>query len=268
MQVVTISGFKGGTGKTTLASLFSIAAIDDGLRVACLDLDRNTRNFAKFLSQRREAGLPTPDHVMVMEIDEKAGKPRPGGRLAALVEMARIDGYDVLVIDTSSGHTTDLFEAHLLADVIVTPMNESPADLHSLFAPPRAAMSPLVNYRAFIDAVRFDRRRCGLPKQRWVVVRNRISHMTTKIGQLMEQQVEQLSKEAGFETLLALRDRVGHRAIALDGRTALDPPARGQSLSMSELAGRTEVRALLGILNPTQAAANDDAPAASARIAA
>lgn len=254
MQVVTISGFKGGTGKTTLASLLSIAAVHDGLKVACLDLDRNTRNFAKFLRQRREAGLPTPDHVMLMEI-EGGKKHKDGARLHSLVEMARLDGYDLLVIDTSSGHQTDLYEAHLLADVIMTPMNESPADVHSLFAAPKTLFAPTVNYRAFIDAVRFDRRRSGRKTQRWVVARNRLSHQPTKIGAMMEQKVNEVSVEAGFEILFALRDRVNHRAISLEGRTALDAPVKGSSLSMSDLAGRTEARALLCILEPKAEAA-------------
>ena len=53
MQVVTISGFKGGTGKTTVAALLGVAAVKDGLRVASLDLDRNTRNLSSFLTLRR-----------------------------------------------------------------------------------------------------------------------------------------------------------------------------------------------------------------------
>jgi cellulose biosynthesis protein BcsQ len=55
MQVVTISGFKGGTGKTTVAALLGIAAVKAGMRTAALDLDRNTRNLSNFLTVRRAA---------------------------------------------------------------------------------------------------------------------------------------------------------------------------------------------------------------------
>ena len=68
MQVVTISGFKGGTGKTTVASLLGVAAVKDGLRVASLDLDRNTRNLSSFLTLRRASRLQSPDHVMLMDL--------------------------------------------------------------------------------------------------------------------------------------------------------------------------------------------------------
>ena len=77
MQVVTISGFKGGTGKTTVASLLGVAAVKDGLRVASLDLDLNTRNLSSFLTLRRASRLQSPDHVMLMDLEQDV---RGGGR--------------------------------------------------------------------------------------------------------------------------------------------------------------------------------------------
>jgi cellulose biosynthesis protein BcsQ len=252
MQVVTISGFKGGTGKTTVASLLGVAAVKNGLRVAALDLDRNTRNLSSFLTIRRAAKLPCPDHVMLMDLERDAKtktKPKHSGRLEPLIRMARMDGYDLLVIDTSSGNLTDVYEAHLLADVILTPMNESPADMHGLFAPLGSVAAPKINYREMIDTVRFDRQRAGMPMQRWHVVMNRVTALPTKVGSTIGGRIGALSREAGFEAVWQLRDRVAHRSMALEGRTVFDEPADGR-LTMSELAGRSEVRALLSILEP------------------
>ncbi|MDP3738074.1 MAG: division plane positioning ATPase MipZ [Hyphomonadaceae bacterium] len=249
MQVVTISGFKGGTGKTTVASLLGVAAVKNGMRVAGLDLDRNTRNLSSFLTLRRAAKLQAPDHIMLMDLDtDTKSKPKHSGRLEPLIRMARMDGYDLLVIDTSSGNLSDVYEAHLLADVILTPMNESPADMHGLFAPTGSLAAPKINYREMIDTVRFDRRRAGLPMQRWHVVMNRISALPSKIGSTISDRVVAMSREAGFETMWRLRDRVAHRALALEGRTVFDEPVDGR-LTMSELAGRSEVRSLLAILD-------------------
>jgi cellulose biosynthesis protein BcsQ len=246
MQIVTISGFKGGTGKTTVASLLGVAAVKDGLRTAALDLDRNTRNLCSFLASRRSAGLVAPDHVMLMDLDDGASR-KHSGRLEPLIRMARMDGYDLLIIDTSSGNLADVYEAHLLADVILTPMNESPADLHGLFAPVGSPSAPKINYREMIDTVRFDRRRSGLPQQRWHVVLNRLGNLPTRLGNLVQDRVETLGAEAGFEGIWRLRDRVAHRAITLEGRTVFDDPADGK-LTMSEIAGRSEIRALLSLL--------------------
>jgi cellulose biosynthesis protein BcsQ len=252
VQVVTVSGFKGGTGKTTVASLFGVAAVKDGLRVAAVDLDSNTRNLTSFLTIRRAAKLPCPDHIMLLDVERdakhKAAKPKYSGRLEPLVRMARMDGYDLLVIDTSSGNLADVYEAHLLADVILTPMNESPADLHGLFAPIGSKAAPRINYRDMIETVRFDRQRAGLPMQRWHVVMNRVSGLPTKVGNIINDRVEQIAAEAGFERMWRLRDRVAHRALALDGRSVFDQPLDGK-LTMSELSGRSEVRALLTVVS-------------------
>jgi cellulose biosynthesis protein BcsQ len=249
VQVVTISGFKGGTGKTTVASLLGVAAVKDGLRVASLDLDRNTRNLSSFLMLRRASRLVAPDHVLLMDLDtDTRVKPKHSGRLEPLVRMARQDGYDLLVIDTSSGNLADVYEAHLLADVILTPMNESPADMHGLFAPVGSLAAPRINYREMIETVRFDRRRAGLLMQRWHVVMNRVSSLPSRVGAEVNDRIEKLAAEAGFEKVWRLRDRVAHRALALEGRSVFDEPADGR-LTMSELAGRSEVRSLLSVLN-------------------
>jgi hypothetical protein len=70
---------------------------------------------------------------------------------------------------------------------------------------------------------------------------------------VINERVRAMAAEAGFQAVWALRDRVVHRGIALEGRTAFDTPENGK-LTMSELAGRSEVRALLALINGTQAA--------------
>ncbi len=251
MQVVTISGFKGGTGKTTVASLLGVAAVKYGLRVASLDLDLNTRNLSSFLTLRRASRLQSPDHVMLMDLEQDVrggAKPKHSGRLEPLIRMARMDGYDLMIIDTSSGNLAEDAEAHLLADVILTPMNESPSDMHGLFAPVGSAAAPRINYREMIETVRFDRKRAGLPVQRWHVVMNRVSSLPSKIGGVINDRMADLAKEVGFEAVWRLRDRVVHRALALEGRTVFDTPADGK-LTMSELSGRSEVRSLLALID-------------------
>jgi len=247
MQIVTVSGFKGGTGKTTLSALLGVSAMKEGYKVATLDLDRNTRNLSAFLDVRRKAGLKTPDHMSLIEFGE-APKRGVAGRLEPLMRLAKLDGYDLLLIDTSSGHHQDLYEAHLLADIVVTPMNESPADLHGLFTPSGGRNAPKSNYRDLIETCQFDRRRARLPDQQWHVVLNRIAPLPTKIGATIQDKVEALRTLAGYDGLWRVRDRVAHRSIAFDGRTIFDTPV-SDKLSMSEITGRTEIRSMLSMLD-------------------
>jgi cellulose biosynthesis protein BcsQ len=251
MQIVTVSGFKGGTGKTTLATLLSVAGTLEGRRVAGLDLDPNTRNFGSILTLRRVSGLSTPDHVAMAQFEGRARNRNPLW-LDAFVGMVRNDGYDLLVMDTGSGTNEDLYRAHVLADVILTPLNDSPGDLHGLFAPPRTRDAAKVNYRELIESARIGRRALGFAPQRWSVCRNRVSHLPTRIGTHIEQRVAQLSQEVGFEAAWTVRDRAAHRAIALEGRTVLDAPVNAP-LTMSALAGRSEARALLSVLSRSAA---------------
>lgn len=248
MQIVTVSGYKGGTGKTTLATLLGIAATMEGRRVAGLDLDPNTRNFGSILSLRRAAGLPAPDHVALAEFEGRARNRNPRW-LDSFVRMIRNDGYGLLVIDTGSGTNEDLYRAHVLADVILTPLNDTPGDLHGLFAPPRTRDAAKVNYRELVESSLIGRRSLGLAPQRWRVCRNRVSHLPTRIGSVVEHRVAHLSRELGVEAAWTVRDRAAHRAIALEGRTVLDAPVNAP-LTMSELAGRHEARSLLGVLRP------------------
>jgi chromosome partitioning protein len=247
MQVITVSGYKGGTGKTTLATLLGIAATMDGLRVAGLDLDPNTRNFGSVLTRRRASRLAGPDHVAMANFQGKRPATDDPRWLDDLIRMASAEGYHLLVIDTGSGTSEDLYRAHLLAHVVLTPMNDSPGDLHGLFAARGTPQAAKMNYRELVERARFERSSSGMPAQRWYVCRNRISALSTRIGKFIEGRVQTLAEEMGFDGVWCVRDRVVHKAIALDGRTVFDAP-QDAPLTMSELAGRSEARALLNML--------------------
>lgn len=247
MKIIAVSGYKGGTGKTTIAALIAVAAALDGAKVGAMDLDRTTRNLASFLKLRRQGGLATPE--LFLMAGTKGLRRGVGAPLAPMLKLAALSGLDLMVIDTSSGDPDSLYEAHLLADVIVTPMNDSPADLHGLFTPSRGAEAPEINYRDMIDAVRFDRRRAGRPVQKWHAVRNRVAANSTRIGDLVEERLRVIRREAKVDGVWTVRDRVAHRAICHRGRTVFDAPEKGAGgLSMSEIAARSEIRLLVGVL--------------------
>ena len=90
----------------------------------------------------------------------------------------------------------------------------------------------------------------GLAGDRWEVLLNRVAGVASRVSNTDTQGGAAIAAEVGFEPTWSLRDRVVHRAIGLDGRTVFDMPTDGK-LTMSELAGRSEVRALLMLLDTT-----------------
>jgi hypothetical protein len=75
-----------------------------------------------------------------------------------------------------------------------------------------------------------------------------VTSMPSRVTNAVNERIGQLVAEAGFEKIWRLRERVAHRGLALDGYSVFDEPADAR-LSMSDLSGRAEVRALLTVLN-------------------
>ena len=103
MNIVSIVGQKGGTGKTTLAQCLAVAASQDGLSVLILDLDPQA-NTANWYDRRQNKESPLVATA-------------PPGRLTQAVEAARSSGLDLVLIDTPG----KLEGAALAAVEIATP---------------------------------------------------------------------------------------------------------------------------------------------------
>lgn len=120
MNVVSIVGQKGGTGKTTLAQCLAVAAGQDGLSVLILDLDpqANTANWYD-RRQNKESPLVTT---------------APPGRLTQAVEAARSSGLDLVVIDTPGKLEGAALAAVELATLVLIPVRPQINDLETLSA--------------------------------------------------------------------------------------------------------------------------------------
>lgn len=84
----------------------------------------------------------------------------------------------------------------------------------------------------------------------WVVMRNRLSSTESRNKRDMGRVVEQLARRIGFRVAPGFGDRVIYRELFLKGLTLLDlrDSNTGIPLSMSHVAARHEVRALLEVL--------------------
>ena len=182
MKTLAIISQKGGAGKTTLAVHLAVCGQAHGWRTAVVDLDPQAT--ARKWGDKREAAEPevVSDHAE---------------RLPQLVEAARANGADLLVIDTAPNADRASLAAARVADLILIPCRPAAFDLEA------------------IEATR------GLAtiakKPAWVV----LSSAPTRSG-LVDEARKGLEAKGASVAPQVLHHRVAYSHSVIDGRTALE----------------------------------------------
>jgi chromosome partitioning protein len=195
---------------------------------------------------------------MAAEADEKA-------RFEAALGPA-LAAADFVIVDTPGSDTYLSRTAHVWADTLLTPLNDSFIDLDLL-----ARIDPetlkIVRPSIYAEAVWKQRQLRAIQGGRpvdWVVMRNRLSSLAARNKRDMGTVIEALAKRIGFRVAAGLSERVIYKELFLSGLTLLDLKrgSGGPSLTLSHIAARQEVRDLVAALNlpPATAAAPEAAP--------
>jgi len=119
MQTVALLARKGGTGKTTLAVHLAVLAAQTGRRVLLVDTD-----------PQRSAG----DWWRVRKSDDLQLVECAVQRMPAVLEAARADGVDLVVVDTRPSVEADTAEIARLADMVLIPTRPGILDLRAIAA--------------------------------------------------------------------------------------------------------------------------------------
>jgi chromosome partitioning protein len=247
-HIIVLGNEKGGSGKSTTAVHIGVALAHAGHKVAMLDLDARQRTVTRYLenrfnfSQARGITLPAPDVAVI------ADAPGDVDELALRIDQASIA--DFLVIDTP-GRDSALGRAALArADTIVTPMNDSfvDFDLIGQVDPETFEVKRPSFYAELVWEARRQRAKADGGTVDWVVLRNRLSTLEARNRKRMGAALDQLSKRIGFRVLPGLSERVIFREFFPRGLTLLDRAAL-DDFSLSHVAARSELRALLAALN-------------------
>jgi chromosome partitioning protein len=270
VRVIVVANEKGGSGKSTVAMHIAVALLKRGRRVATVDLDARQRSLTHYIENRRDWArrtgreLECPEHVC---IDDKAGQPTPENELAASKMLydavdALAQTHDFIVIDTP-GHDSHLMRlAHSLADTLITPLNDSFVDLDVLgsFDADTFGVTGISHYAGTVEETRRQRRIKGLAATDWIVLRNRLSMVTTRNKRLVGAGLQQLSEKLDFRCVEGLAERLIFREFYLRGLTALDKldeATLGTRPTLSHVTARQEVDNLLDALNLGQPAEQD-----------
>lgn len=243
MKIVTIGSFKGGTGKTTLSAVLGTALTLRGLKVRIIELETSTKPLARFEVCREFADLDRPD---VVDVLVSGGQPNVQDwqmRFREAKSDAEREGYDILIIDTVSVWKPEVIAAHLMADLVITTVTESPIDLYQIMPSKGPNMQAVRPYAQLIDLVRRHAEKTNKTNFDWFLCLNRKSHLITRVGENVRDRLEEFCEEASIRLVEGLVDRVGYRNMMETGVTPMDDIA-GQPVQRSLMAARTEANRL------------------------
>jgi len=259
-RVIVIGNEKGGAGKTTVSSLISIAMLYKGARVAVIDLDLRQSSLSRFLANRRRwvasAGVdaPMPLEYKLAEDTDALSRADPAG-IVGLFEQAitlAMRSADIVVIDTPGGDTPVSRAAHLQADVVVTPMNDSFVDFDVLGIVDPVTLD-LIRPSHYSRVVH-DARRTRTVYQRqldWVVMPNRLAPTEARNRERLQRDIQALARQVGFRIGPALSERVIYRELFPFGLTVADlaPGVRPIKITTPREVVKAEMRAVLAALD-------------------
>jgi chromosome partitioning protein len=258
---VVLGNEKGGSGKSTVAMHVAVALMKAGQRVATIDLDSRQQSFTHYIDNRRawakHAGLDLemPSHYCIA---------RSEGALIADNEAVEFNSFasaidavehthDFLVIDTPGNDSYLMRLAHSMADTLITPLNDSFVDFDVLgtIDPVTFAVTGTSHFADMVREARRQRRVVDHAVIDWVVLRNRLSVLSSRNKRLVGEGLQELSLRLGFRAIEGFAERVIFREFYPRGLTALDQLDRatlGTRPSLSHVTARQEVETLLGAL--------------------
>jgi chromosome partitioning protein len=161
--------------------------------------------------------------------------------------------HDYIVIDTP-GHDSHLMRlAHVMADTLITPLNDSFVDLDVLgsFDADTFGVTGTSHYSQTVQEARQQRLVSGYDPTDWIVLRNRLSMLSSRNNRLVNAGLQELSGRLGFRCAEGLAERVIFREFYLRGLTAfddLDEGTLGTRPTMSHVTARQEVEHLLSAI--------------------
>ena len=179
MQVIVIASQKGGAGKTTLAIHLAAQAAETR-RVLVMDLD--PQGSAMEWANRRGEKAP----------DVMAAHP---ATIQKEIDRAKVDGYELVVLDTAPHADHAALQAARAADLVVVPCRPATFDI--------AAIS------ATLDL-------CKLANKKAVIVLN-AAPIRSKV---VEEAAEAITGKGGSVSRIVIRQRVAFQHCLIDGRTA------------------------------------------------
>ena len=259
---IVFANEKGGTGKSTTAVHTAIALAAAGHRVGALDLDQRQRTMTRYL-ENRDATMRRLDKQLAYAAYEVLEDQSEAGLEAAISRLG--EQADVIVVDTPGRDDPIARSAILKADTLVTPMNDSFVDLDLIgqVHPENFKVTKPSFYAELIWNSRTQRAKETGKGVDWVVLRNRLQHITSHNLQRVGAALDELARRVGYRVIPGLGERVIYRELFPKGLTLLDLSELGE-VGLGHIAARQELREMIAGLAVPARAEIEQAPKAAA----
>lgn len=255
--VVVLGNEKGGTGKSTVAMHIIVNLLRNGYSVGSIDVDARQGTLSRYIENRRarkeraQEDLPLPEHVPVFRSKLDSVPAAEAEETATFAEtIARLSGYDFIVIDTPGSDTYLSRLAHSYADSLITPLNDSFIDLDMLVRV-KADSLDILRPSTYSEMV-WDQKKHRAMRDNgsidWIVLRNRLSSLNSRNKEEMERVLSALAKRIGFRLAAGFGERVIFRELFLNGLTLLDMKESKTSLTLSHITAKQELASLMSMI--------------------
>lgn len=261
-HVIVLGNEKGGSGKSTTAMHLIVALLRSGKKVGAVDLDLRQGSLTRYLQNRKKFSEIRGKNLVFPKVVEVEPSSLDSRAEAQKTETERLkdalqtlSDCDFAVIDCPGANTHLSRLAHLHADTIVTPLNDSFVDF-DLLARVDPETGKVIGPSLYSEMVWNARKHRAMMGDRsgidWVVMRNRLSATRARNKKTMGDKLEELSSRIGFRLARGFGDRVIYRELFPIGLTLLDlggvdSPVRLST--MSHVTARLEIRSLVASLN-------------------
>jgi chromosome partitioning protein len=252
-QIIVVGNEKGGAGKTTSAMHLIVSLLTLGYKVGTIDLDSRQQSLTRYIENRKKTAekrnqqLLMPEHYAfeqkVLATREEEQKDEEARFREILDKLAASNDY--IIIDTPGSDTHISRIAHLNADIVVTPINDSFVDLDLIGIISADTMDPIKPgiYSAMLWEQKMKRAMLKKGEIKWVIVRNRLSTLDAINKRNVETSLMKLSKRFGFKIAPGFGDRVVFKELFLLGLTLHDVINSNEiKLTPSVIAARQELR--------------------------
>ena len=263
--IFVIGNEKGGAGKTTCSMHLIVSLLDRGYKVASIDTDSRQHSLTRYIDNRKEYNIKNPDYQVdiplhfhlngIINNSIKDQSKEEEQEFKKVLTSAKHD-IDYVVIDTPGSHTHFSKLAHSYADTVITPINDSFLDLEVLAKNTSNGLDidePSI-YSQMLLEQKIERVKRDQASINWVIVRNRLSHLSSRNTLDVEKSLDKLSKIISFRIIPGFSERVIFRELFLHGLTLLDLKKTNfvKKFTPSHVSARQELRNFVDALGIKQ----------------